>query len=109
MSFKALLNLSVNINRPVYTPDGYGGGSTSSALVATVAAAIWQAGASEPYVSDKVTAISSHIMAMVVRTDMTTRDEVVYGSNTYDVTARADDVLNKGDIMVIGLQLRDED
>lgn len=108
MSFRDLLNLkTVQIGRITQAPDGMGGTSVSTSLTTLSRAAIWQAGSSTALLSDKLAASSSHVLVFEPSeyTMVTKDDRVVYGSETYRVNGRADDVMHKGDIMVVGMEL----
>jgi len=97
---------TVQVAREVYTTDGLGGGSTSTTLTTLARAAIWQAGSGDRFLSDKVAKASSHVLAC--ETDEYTWADsdakVVYGSTVYRTVGHADDVANRGDLTVIGLE-----
>ena len=97
---------SVQVAREVYTQDGMGGGSTSTTLTTLSHAAIWQVGANNRYLSDKVTRASTHVLT--VETDTYTwaagDAKVVNGSNIYKITGHVDDVMGLGEITVVGLE-----
>ena len=105
---KAMLNLrnNVQIRRITESFDGYGGTSTSSTITTITMCNIWQPGANNVTISDKITSISTHVLAMLpseyVFTDADR--EIIYNSSTYRITGRADDVANRGGLMIVGLE-----
>ena len=111
MAFRDLLNLnnSVVIAREgVPTNDGMGGLATAATTLTTITrAAIWQGGNSDTVVSDKIAADSTHILALE-SAEYTFNDHdayATYGGDTYRITGRADEVMNRGEITVVGLEL----
>ena len=105
---KAMLNLknAVQIRRLTETYDGYGGTSTSSSLTTISMCNIWQPGSADVTISDKVTSISTHVLAMLpTEYAFTDADrEIIYDSTTYRITGHPDDVANRGGLMIVGLE-----
>ena len=107
MSLADLLNLTtVQIAREVVTPDGMGGATTSTTLTTLAASALWQLGANNRFLSDKVTKASTHVLVFepASYTWANTDVVVVYGSGRYKVTGHDDDPLNLGEMTVVGLE-----
>jgi hypothetical protein len=98
------LNSTASIYSRTYVKDGMGGGSYTETLRATIQCAIWQASASEQFVADRLNDTSTHKLACAPNTSFQADDIVKVNSQTYKVT-RPDDVLDYGDLMVIGLEL----
>lgn len=101
-----LLN-EVQIGRVAEAIDSYGNVTATTSLTTLGRAAIYQAGSTNAFVSEKITRNSTHILVTLPGeyTWVTTDDVVVYNGDTYRVTGRADDVLQRGEIMVVGLEL----
>ena len=103
-----MLNLknTVQIRKITETYDGYGGTTTSTTLTTITACNIWQPGSSDVTISDKVTSISTHVLAMLPgEYTFTDSDrEVIYNSITYKITGHPDDVANRGGLMIVGLE-----
>ena len=97
---------TVSVAREVYTPDGLGGGSTSTTLTTLSRAAIWAAGSGDRFLSDKVAKASTHVLAVEPDTYTWASGDlkVVYGSNTYRVQGHPDDILQRGELTVVGLE-----
>jgi hypothetical protein len=96
----------VQIRRISETSDGMGGLSTTTALTTISKCNIWQPGSSTNQISDKLTKISSHVMAMLPgEYAFTDADrEVIYAGNTYKIVGRDDDVANRGELVIVGLE-----
>lgn len=106
MAIRELLTITtVQVAREVYTLDGLGGGSTSTTLTTLDKAAIWGAGSGDRFLSDKIARASTHVLAVepASYTWASTDAKVVYGSNTYRITGHADDVANRGELVIVGL------
>ncbi len=105
---KSMLNLksSVKIRRITETSDGYGGLSSSTTLTTLTRASIWQPGSGDSTLSDKITKTSTHVLACLTGeyTFADTDREVIYNSVTYKITGHADDVANRGELTIIGLE-----
>ena len=107
MAFLSTLNLrnAVSVSRTTQTVDGMGGFTTTTSTVVIGRAAIWQAGSGDVYLSDKVAALSSHVMACRVTDDVRFSDQVTYNGNTYDVAGKPEDVQQRGKVQIVPLQL----
>lgn len=105
--FKSMLNLNnVQIVRVVETSDGMGGVTTSTTITTLSRASIWQAGAGDRYLSDKVTKASTHVLACLpgeYSFNVTDR-QVLFNGETYKITGQADDVANRGEVKIVGLE-----
>lgn len=105
---KDMLNMKnvVVIRRISESSDGLGGLSTSTALTTISRANIWQPGSSTNQISDKLTKISSHVMAMLYgEYTFTDADrEVIYAGNTYKIVGRDDNVANRNELVILGLE-----
>ena len=103
-----MLNLknAVQIRRITETSDGIGGLSSSTSLTTISRANIWQPGSSTNQISDKLTKISSHVMAMLYgEYTFTDADrEVIYAGNTYQIVGRDDNVANRNELVIVGLE-----
>ncbi len=103
-----MLNLknAVQIRRITETSDGIGGLSSSTSLTTISRANIWQPGSSTNQISDKLTKISSHVMAMLYGEYTFTSDdrEVIYAGNTYQIVGRDDNVANRNELVIVGLE-----
>ena len=112
MSVTDLMNLvsSVQVARETApVNDGMGGLTTPTTTLTTLSrAAIWQAGSSDRFLSDKLAKASSHILAYPTSAYAWTDDDkyVVYAGDTYDVVGRGDDVMNLSELTVVGLDYR---
>jgi len=105
--FRDLLTLaSVQVAREVYTADGMGGGSVTTALTTLGASALWQIGGGKSFLSDKIAAVSSHVLAVEpdTYTWASTDTAIVYAGQTYRITARPDDVANRDELVVVALE-----
>jgi head-tail adaptor len=105
---RSLLNLhsTVQIRRIVETSDGMGGTTTSTTLTTLAYASIWQPSGSDTLISDKITQISTHVLALESGEYAFTTDdrEVIYDGHTYTITGHADDVANRGTLVIVGLK-----
>ena len=103
-----VLNLTaVQVARETLSTDGMGGTSATTTLTTLSRSAIWQNGGNTALLSDKLAKTSSHVLALETGTYAwaDTDRYVVYGSNTYEIIGRADDILNKSELTVVGLEL----
>jgi len=104
-----MLNLTgVTVSRETVTPDGMGGATTSVETTILSAAAIWQAGSGNRWMSDRLTRASTHVLACVPSVYAWTQDDrqVLYGGATYKIIGRPDDVAGKGEVLVVPLELQ---
>lgn len=102
-----MLNLStVQVRKIVETSDGFGATTTTTTLTTLSRAAIWQVGSGDSYLSEKITSISTHVLALLPDEYTFTDDdsEVLYNSQAYKITGHADDVMNLGKVKVVGLE-----
>ena len=108
MSILSMLNLSnaVQIRRITVGNDGMGAQTTSTSLTTISRAAIWQASGNDVTISDKITSISTHVLAMRPSEYTFTDDdqEVIYNGVTYTITGHADDIMQKTRLLIVGLQ-----
>jgi hypothetical protein len=103
-----LLNIEneVQIRRITETSDGMGGLTTSTSLTTIARCNIWQPGSGDTTISDKITKTSSHVMALEHGEYSFTDDdrEVIYNGNTYKITGHSDNVANRNELLLVGLQ-----
>lgn len=104
----ALLNIknSVQIRRITESSDGMGGLTTSTSLTTIARCNIWQPGGGDTTISDKITKTSSHVMALE-HGEYTFTDndrEVLYNGSTYEITGHSDNVANRNELVLVGLQ-----
>jgi len=106
---KDLLTLTgsvVTVIKKTVTPDGFGDATTTSTITGLPRAAIWSPSQSKTFISDKITKMSTHVL-VTIPSDYAFSDtdvEVTYDSKTYRITGPSDDVMEKGEIMVTGLE-----
>ena len=103
----SLLNLSgVQIRRITEGSDGMGGLTTTTAITTLTRANIWQPGSSDRFLSDKITAASTHVLAIAYGDYSFTTDdrEVIYNGDTYKITGRPDNVANRNELVIVGLE-----
>ena len=108
MNIKPWLNLTtVQVGRVAQGSDGMGGISATTTLTTLSRAAIWQSGSGDSYLSDKVAQASTHVLVCESGTrTWTAADEVVtYGSQTYRIVGRPDNVANQSVLVAVGLEL----
>jgi len=105
---RSLLNLknAVQIRRITEANDGMGGLSSSTALTTLSRASIWQPGSGDATISDKVTKTSTHVLACLTGeyTFTDADSHAIYNGATYRLTGHADDIANRGEITIIGLE-----
>ena len=104
----SMLNLtSVQVRKLTETPDGFGGLSTATTLTTLSRANIWQPGSNNALISDKIAAVSTHVLALLYGeyTFTDADQEVIYDSVTYRVTGKPDNVANRNQLVVVGLEL----
>lgn len=103
-----LLNLTgVQIVRVSMTDDGMGGAATTTSSVTTISkCAIFQNSSNKSFLSDRVSAKSSDVLILLPSAYSWTKDDqqVVNGSKIYNITGIPDDVMEKGEIEVVGLE-----
>ena len=104
-----LLNLvdAVQVTTVTNSVDGTGNVTESTATSTLPRAAIWQVGSSNNLLSGKIAVNSTHVLALESseRTFVTDDDRVVYNGSTYRVVGRPDDVMQRGELTVVGMEL----
>lgn len=103
-----MLNLTaVQVAREADTADGKGAVSQSTTLTTLGAAQIWQNSGSSGVLSDKISKMSSHVLACEPGGYAWNEYDryVVYGSIRYKVVGRADNVSQMDEVEVVGLEL----
>ena len=108
MSIRSMLNLkdAVQIRRMVETSDGMGGVTTATTITTLSRASIWQPGSSTVAISDKLTKVSTDILALeygAYTFDDTDR-ECIYAGKTYKIMGHDDDVASRGELTIVGLE-----
>ncbi len=104
-----MLNLTtVMVLRETVKNNGKGGTTTSTTTTTLGHAAIWQQGTSNRFMSDRIVRASTHILACVPSEYTWTQNDrtVAYGGNTYKIVGRPDNIMNKGTILVVPLELQ---
>ena len=108
MSIRSMLNLhdAVQIRRMVETSDGMGGVTTSTTLTTLSRANIWQPGSSSVTLSDKITKVSTDVLALEygAYTFADTDRECIYDGKTYKITGHDDNVANRNELVIVGLE-----
>jgi hypothetical protein len=102
-----LLNLSgVQIIRVSTTDDGMGGNTPTSSVTTISKCAIFQNSSNKSFLSDRVSAKSSDVLITLPSTYSWSKDDqqVVNGSKVYNIVGIPDDVMEKGEIEVVGLE-----
>lgn len=98
---------TVQVGRATQATDGMGGVSATTALTTLPRAALWQAGSGDRVLSQQVMQSATHVLALETgayawgSADTT----IVYGSNTYSIVGIPDDVMQQGELTVVGLEL----
>jgi hypothetical protein len=103
----SLLNLStVQVRRITEAQDGMGGVTTATTITTLTRANIWQPSSNDRFVSDKIAAASTHVLALEYGeyTFTDADQEVIYDSNTYRITGHADNVANRNELVIVGLE-----
>jgi hypothetical protein len=105
---RPLLNLknAVKIVRVAETSDGMGGTSVATTITTLARASIWQPGSSDVTISDKITKNSTHVLALEYGAySFTDADrELIYNGHTYYINGHADNVANRDEVLIMGLQ-----
>jgi len=96
----------VQVARVTETADGMGGVSAATTLTTLSRAAIWQIGSANRYISDKIARSSTHLLAVLPgEYSWADRDDlVIYDGKTFRTTGHDDDVMQRGEISLIGLE-----
>lgn len=98
------LNSTATIYQITNTSDGKGEITKARTSRGTISCAVWQAGANETILGDKIKNISTHVLACEPDSAFISADEIDIGSDTYKVH-RPDDILAEDNLMIIGLEL----
>jgi hypothetical protein len=100
------LRSAVSVIRIAETNDGMGGISTTTTATVLDRAAIWQNGANSTYLSNRISLVSTHVLAHIPSSYTWTVDDrrVTYGGKTYNVKG-SDDVIHKSLLTIVGLEL----
>lgn len=103
-SYLTLVN-SVRVLRKTSTVDGMGGVTISTLSTLLPRALLWSPTQAQSYVSEKLARISSHILVTIPSYYAFNQydTEITYNSETYMIKGY-DDVMNMGEIMVVGLE-----
>lgn len=102
-----LLNLTgVQIIRVSMTDDGMGGNTPTSSVTTISKCAIFQNSSNKSFLSDRVSAKSSDVLITLPSAYSWSKDDqqVINGSKVYNVVGIPDDVMEKGEIEVVGLE-----
>lgn len=96
---------TVQVGRVTETADGMGAMTATTVLTTLSRAAIWMAGSGDRTLSDKVAQGSTHVLVHQTSDYTWAASDaiVVYGSNTYSVVGRPDDLFHLGRLTVVGL------
>jgi hypothetical protein len=99
------LNRTCSIYRRTIVKNGKGGSSYSlTTLALNEPCQIWQASAIEQLVHDQIKNPAQFVCVLEPSTEYRATDILVSDGTTYKIT-KPDNVLNEGDIMVIGLAI----
>lgn len=103
-----LLNLTgVQVIRVTSTSDGMGGEATITSAITTInKCAIFQNNSNKSFLSDRVSAKSSDVLVTLPSYYSWSKDDqqIINGSKVYNITGIPDDILEKGEIEVVGLE-----
>lgn len=99
-----LLN-TVTVRRIALTSDGMGGHTESTTDTVLARCNIWQSGSGNPFISDKITKDSSHVLALETGAYTFTDDDqkVIYGSKTFNIIGHDDDVSFQNELTIVAL------
>lgn len=108
MALRDMLNLinAVTITRETITNDGMGGTATVATTTTVARASIWTNSQNNRTLSDKIAKTSTDILAFEVSaySAIDTDATVGYAGKEFKITGPADDVANRGELMVVGLE-----
>jgi hypothetical protein len=108
VNVRNMLNLrnAVQVRTVVETSDGMGGLSAASSYTTLARASLWCPSSNDSWISDKITKISSHVLALEYEAyTFTDNDrEILFNGNTYKITGHADNVGNRDELIIVGLQ-----
>lgn len=102
-----LLLTTAAVSRETVTPDGMGGSTTASTSQTLIRSAIWQSGSGNRWMSDRMARASTHVLACEPTAYTWTQDDrhVTYDGNTYKIIGRPDNVMFRGELTVVPLEL----
>lgn len=104
-----LLNLvnAVQIRRIAESSDGMGGVTASTTITTVGRASIWVSNSNDRTMSDKITKDSTHVLAFEYGAYTLTVDdkEVLFNGDTYQLKGNPDNVANRNELVVIGMEL----
>jgi hypothetical protein len=83
-----------------------GGTTTTSTITTLPRAVMWSPGQSQRYISDRMYRASTDVL-VIESSDYTFTDqdvEVSYSGKTYKITGPSNDVMNLGEICMVGLE-----
>jgi hypothetical protein len=109
MPIRDMLELTgsvVTATRSIETPDGMGGVTVTTTITGLPRAALWSPSQSARYISDKMARVSTHIL-ITEPADYTFTDDddsVNYNGKSYKIVSPSDDIMEKGEIMMTGLE-----
>jgi hypothetical protein len=85
-----------------------GGTSTVTTSTTLIQAAIWQAGSGNRWMSDRLTRASTHVLACEPTAYTWAQDDrnVTYDGNTYKIVGRPEDVMFRGELTIVPLELQ---
>lgn len=103
--YLTLIGSVVSVIRKVETPDGMGGATVATTITGLPKAVLWSPSQSQRYISEKMARASSHVLVTIPSYySFNIYDaEVTYNSETYKING-FDNVMNLGEIMVVGLE-----
>lgn len=116
LAYISMLNLAnlVSVVRTISTTDGMGGATSTSSTTILPLAAIWENGSSNRYMSDKVYKSSTHTLAFrhgdytfgaADASGGNVVETISYDGQTYKLVGRANNVFEKDEVMVHGMEL----
>ena len=103
-----LLLTTVQVLRETSTDDGMGGISLSTTAQTLIRSAIWQAGSSNRWMSDRLTRASTHVLACEPDAYTWTQEDrfVTFEGYTYKIIGRPDDIMQRGELTIVPLELQ---
>jgi SPP1 family predicted phage head-tail adaptor len=79
------LRARVRLEALVSTADSHGGTVSTWTLIATVAAAVWPVSGREAVLAGQMTAVSTAVVWIRWRTDLSVKDRVVFGARVLQI------------------------
>lgn len=106
MGYQSALNLrnAVTVTRETITSDGMGGTTTSTVVTTLGKAALWQASSADRFLSDRLKAVSSHVLVCRTTDDIVSTDTVTYDGTEYTISGEPDDIMQMGLIQAVPLE-----